>query len=784
MKPALLAGAAVLLLARIAVADAFADGATLILSQGVLSLQHNGKTLAKKTVDGWRDATLEAVKTASLQQGEGAELTLSSPAGALRAVLWRHGGKLSIPWQGSAALSGDPGERTGEDARLADPDGDGVFHIEKGVLYEGASLCGSDRLPLLFRQIFDPATRKFLPADVFRTLPSAVEVTGTPAPAASTVAIPFALPAAVSSMEGDEGNPLFLSAPSALMDSDGQTRWTPGTGTGRGEFVTFQAISDGWAMTGLEIDVPRKGTDGPAAPRELALLTEDSAFRLVLPDGAPRAAFTLPAPVKTRCFSLVISGVDVQSSPRRTALGEVRVQTEFDGPDGPALLVAALDDPLLGEQAVLLLRAAGMAVVKEIGQRFASLTLAGKRRAARVLADVAPREGAPMLADAAVRGDGFEVADAVRGLGRAGRDGVAALSGFLDDREDAVAMRAMALLSQMGGDGACGALVDRAGTGSSARRARLREALVPCADGSRGDALLQRAADAAQSGAMLTCFDLLDVASRRRSLVDRAAAQAAQMYAAATDFDTRFRALRIVARSREKKATSLVLAAARDPDRYLRETAIIALRRWTDEPAARQALVHALRDGEVAVRMAALIGLAGMEEGDWGDALGFLQEDPWPRVRALVLSASAGLDETRRRPLVARALADDSAIVVGRALDSAAVVGADPAIDVLVAARIDGSEKNPSLRRQAARTAGMRCAKDEKTLKALAWSLAFGADPLADPADAVAAAEAALALGRIGTTAARRMLEQMRERANPTADSAIRSALRQPAGCR
>jgi len=141
-----------------------ADGTVARLASGKLVLEQDGRQCWSK-----RLGSLAAKKPLSLSVHELADgaaalhVTGEDQAGKpAAAVAVRHPGKCAakVVWQGSTALAGDLGERSGAAVRFEDLTGDGLPEIVVGQVAEAVALCGTTEAPLLFRRVYDAGSGK------------------------------------------------------------------------------------------------------------------------------------------------------------------------------------------------------------------------------------------------------------------------------------------------------------------------------------------------------------------------------------------------------------------------------------------------------------------------------------------------------------------------------------------------------------------------------------------------------------------------------------------------
>jgi hypothetical protein len=692
---------------------------------------------------------------------------------------------LRVVWSGDVARSGDPGERAGAAVRFEDLTGDGAPEIVLGTEFEPVRICGRDEAPLLFRKAYDARARKF--RDILARRPGlapAEEIQGVIGPSDARPIVPMASAAGASRTMGDHKDTLLLAPPLALVDGDPATLWIPGLGASLGEFATLAVAAEEHGV--VRIGVARPATGGKPAWRRvksLLLVARDRTLRLGFPpaagDGADMVWFDLKAPLRTPCLTLVVEAVEDGGARGELALSEVTVLSELDGPGGLEKLARELDDVAKGERAVALLRRVGDRGLEAIRTAWPKLGEPGRRRAVRVIGDVAPESGAGLLAEAAVGTDEIAAHEAVAALSRAPAAAAAALAPFLSSADDHRFSAAAAALGSVRAPAALDALCASAGKGGRARRHLLREEIAGLAGadealGARLAELLTRAARGADPEPKM---DLLRASSADGRVPQAALALALAAAAPGQRFEDRYRALGVVAMSRDGAALAALLEAATDADAKIRAAAVggLAAVARTQAPAA-AALAAATSDAEAEVRLAAISGLRGTfaVKGEAPKIARLAAEDPWPAVRAGAVGLAPELPPDAAVALLTRAAHDASPQVRVAALAAAPRVPGTE-IDAIVVERLSDGAEGPFMRAAAALAARSRC--QESAVEALSDLLRKGAEPLAAQRDIDAAVAAAGALGAIGGARAAELLQKARQRSNPATDAAIGAAL-------
>ncbi len=696
---------------------------------------------------------------------------------------------LDVVWQSTTTLAGDPGERIGPALRFSDLTGDGLPEVVLGQVSETVRLCGKKELPLLFRKVYDPKKKRFRP--VLARRPALLEpkdLDGTPDPGKGPTQslIQQVLPTAVSRMAGDRGEPILLSLPTVLLDGDPATPWTPIPGNGAGEFASFDILANAYGVTRIGIrPLPKaKRLKRYDRPRTLLLATETSVLRLHFPEDPldqPDKViwFDLPVPVKTSCLSLIVETTYAQSPKRFLALAEMIVLTEADTAEGLMRLAKDLKNPNKRRQAAMLLERAGTDSMEPIRTVWPSLDLQGRRRALNVLSNVGPAESSDLLVEAVLDRDPETHQIAQRGLKAAGNAAVVPLSNVLKSPDNDRFTAAADLLASLDSPDALKALITVSGKGNRKRRAFLRSriAMATGRDPKRADLLWAQIDNADQHKNKEMLFDLIRAGLGTPGLAKPISELTNRLYERSSSFDDRYRLLDVMGQLGCHLEGDHLVDAARDPDHLIRMVAVSGLGACiVASKGIAPVLHHALLDKAPEVRLAALqtikkVRLAGTALDKLTDLAG---SDPWPEVRALVVSNTTQLSPEQALPLLEQAHRDSSIRVRTATLKSAASFPGDKT-DQIIEAHLLNENELPELRLKAAHIAGTRCQKS--FLPALFEVLQKGAEPLADYKDISAALTAAKAMGAIGGPEAETLLKKARQRSNPATDKAIDAAL-------
>jgi HEAT repeat protein len=554
--------------------------------------------------------------------------------------------------------------------------------------------------PRLFPRAFDFDSKRFRP--ILSPLPEPVPASqrltghrGDPAmPAGRPIDNFHFLSASTTTAAGSDAR--ALAAPAALDDGDPATAWAEGLGgDGRGEFLTARAAAGGYAIRGLRI-FPGDGSSAAAfraknRVRRLQIALGpalEQRFEVELPsDAAADAAHwrepywvPLPKPMASSCVTVVILEVarGTEAAPPKsygtTAIGDIAIFTELDGPDGAEHLVADLAKAADCPSRIPLVVSLGQAAVLPTAQAVMSTKGPSRECLVEALTSLEPAPKNPIVAEALIAAVAGATPKEERlvtaALRRAAVPPVGALGDLLasdkalvDDR-----IRAARVLGALEDERAPGALVAAAGVGPTAVRAAVADALA-LSPALRAEALLEAVAHAPSEGAARYA-DLVRVlpAAVKHAPERRADAVAALKAALAPDrpFEVRGRAVMALGMlgSTSPAAQSDALAP------------LVALRADSDEPALRYlaarelvtasggealaALRAALDDRDPRVRETAALGLGQHRARDAGQSLiAGAKQEPWPFVRRAELEALGHLCVAGTGDLMIRATERD-----------------------------------------------------------------------------------------------------------------------------
>jgi HEAT repeat protein len=634
-----------------------------------------------------------------------------------------------------------------------DADGESSVWIEvtpeRVVEYQTAA--GVDRCdgipPRLFPRAYDFAAGRFRP--IVSSLPPPGSETlighrGDPAMPAGRPIADFHFVAA-STTRGAGSDARSLTPPVELDDGNPATSWAEGLGgDGRGEFLTARAAAAGYPIRGLRI-LPGDGASAQAyhqknRVRRLQIAlgpAPGQRFDVELPEGPAADAdhwrdpywVPLPKPMTSSCVTIVITAVTpgTDAAPPKnygtTAIGEVAIFTDADGPDGVNRLVSDLVAAPDCASRLPLVVGLGEAAVLPTAQ--AVLTSKGPARECLVeaLTSLSPAPKSPIVVDAltaAVIGASEKEERLVAtALGRAAAPPVGELAALLaapsaeiDDRS-----RAARILGGLDDDAAAAALLAAVGDGPPALRASIVQA-AGAARRMRAEAVLAALAAAPQREEQTAAraADLARIlpAAVKRTPERRAEAITALRATLAVDRPFELRARAIVALGAlgaqpgdghgeihgSGRPDPLVAPQVVSDDPILRYLATRELGDFKDPGGGdpRPALRAALDDQDPRVRETAALGLAKQGDLTAGGALitGAKQE-PWPFVRRAELQALGQLCVAGGADLMIRATERDVDEV-----RRAALIGLgrckDPRARTILLHTLERRQENASLR--------------------------------------------------------------------------------------
>src|SRR5450631_831773 len=657
--------------------------------------------------------TRVALKTPALRRG--------MPVLREVTVEGHHLAELRVPVRGTSAeevwIGEVAGGRPARSTRVVwsgltgarDADGESFQWVEatpdRVVEYQTAA--GIDRCdgipPRLFPRVYDFVSGRFRP--IVSSLPPPGSETlighrGDPAMPAGRPIADFHFVAA-STTRGAGSDARGLTAPLELDDGNPATSWAEGLGgDGRGEFLTARAAATGYPIRGLRI-LPGDGASlqafrgknrvkrlqialGPAPGQRFDVeLPEDSAG-----DAAHwREAYwvPLPKPVTSSCVTVVITAVTPGSEaapPRNygtTAIADLAIFTDADGPDGPKRLVSDLASAPDCAARLPLVVALGEPAVLPTAQAVLAASGPSRECLVEALTSLAPAPKNPIVVEAltaALTGASEKEERLIAtALGRAAVPPVAGLSALLASPAASIDDRARAarILAAFDDDGAAAALLAAVGGGPPG----LRGAVVQATSGAHrvhAEAVLAAFAAAPKNDdkndekAAARAADLARILPEtvKRTPERRPDAVAALRGALGADCPFELRARAVVALGAlgaEGNPEALASPKAVADDSVLRYLATRELGDLKNAgPAAdpRPLLRAALDDQDPRVRETAALGLEKQGDATAGGALitGAKQE-PWPFVRRAELQALGRLCVAGGTDLMIRATERD-----------------------------------------------------------------------------------------------------------------------------
>ncbi|HVZ72174.1 MAG TPA: HEAT repeat domain-containing protein [Polyangia bacterium] len=607
--------------------------------------------------------------------------------GSARVEAWvgEVGGR--VVWSGFVG----PRDADGETGLALDVTADGVVESQTAAV---VSRC--DGAPArLFPRAYDFDAGQFRP--VVSPLPPAAGATltarrGDPAMPAGRPVAPFSFTAA-STTRAAGTDARALAAPTAVDDGDPATSWAEGLGgDGRGEWLTARAGAGGLAVRGLRFIPGDAASAATFRARnrvrriQLALGPRaDQRFDVVVPEdpAADAAKFrepywvALPRPVVASCATVILTEVTpgTEASPPKsfgtTAIAELTIFTDLDGPDAAARLVGEIahapDCATRVPALVALGAAAEPSLVKAIGAATPGAPRECLVDALARIDSLARGEGAAGAFVSALSGASEkEERVAAAALRASPTPPVAALAATLGAANGPVAdrVRAARVLGQLGTNDAAAALLAAVGAGSAEMRQavlaalaespRLAAAPIFAAIGATSDAEPGREADLAR---------LLPAVVRRDSAAAPRALEVLRAdVAPGRPFEVRARATVALAGLGEAGLVMLIDVARHADEPVLRHLAARELGglAGTGSDAAAQALRAALADGDPRVRETAADALARRRDaGAAAELAAGAKQEPWPFVRRAEVEALGAICPADAGDLFVRALERD-----------------------------------------------------------------------------------------------------------------------------
>jgi HEAT repeat protein len=499
-----------------------------------------------------------------------------------------------------------------------------------------------------------------------------------------------------------------LTPPLALDDGNPATAWTEGLGgDGRGEFLTARSAAAGYAVRGVRI-IPGDAASAAAFRGrnhlrrfQLALGPAPAQrFDVEIPDDAATNALhfaepywvALPKPMPASCVTLIITEVTrgSEAAPPRnfgtTAIADIAVFTDLDGPEGAARLVEDIATGSDCQQRVPLLVQLGESAVLPTAQTLLVAKGTGRECLVDALVSLAPAPGSPIVTDALVAAlSGATVKEerlVTAALQRAPAPPISTLRQVLEGKGpkgEAVPIdervRAARVLGALPQEEAAAVLVAAAGQGPEPLRAAVVKAL--------GDSTATATATATNLPLVLSALaqfqapakieattasaryaDLVHalVPSMRRKPEQRPAVLATLRTALGPtrDFEVRARAVMALGDLRAAEATGDLVSLRATSDepvlRYLAARELVSI----GGTQAVTALRDALADKDPRVRETAALGLGQLKDRWSGQPLiDAAKQEPWPFVRRAELEALGHLCGPGTGDLMVRAIERD-----------------------------------------------------------------------------------------------------------------------------
>jgi HEAT repeat protein len=585
----------------------------------------------------------------------------------------------------------------GETALVLEVSADGVLEYQTS-----SQVTRCDGAPArLFPRAYDFEAGRFRP--VVSPLPPPARETlvgrrGDPAMPTGRPVASFHFTAA-STTAGAGSDARDLTAPVAVDDGDPATAWSEGLGgDGRGEFLTARAGAGGAVVRGLRI-VPG---DAASAQRFLARNRvrklqlslgprDDQRFDVELPeDGAAGARFrepfwvALPRPMPASCATVVITEVapGTEAAPPKsygaTAISELAIFTDLDGPDGVERLVSEVSRSADCASRVGALVSTGAAAVLPTAQaiiQVAQISAAGPSAPRECLVEaltrLEPTPRSPIVVEAltaaVVHASEHEERLVTAALQRAPEPPVAALEQMVRTAPaDEDRARAARILGALDDAGAAGALLALAGSGPPAQRDAVVLALAgaPKLEAGALFAAIERGGDANRQADLLRAVPAF--VKRTPGAAEAALPLLRTLAAEGRPFDVRGRAVMALGALGPSAVPVLADVRARADEPVLRHLAARELGGIAGGEAL-GALRGALADGDPRVRETAAEGLGQARDAAARAALiAGAKQEPWPAVRRAELEALGRLCGADAADLLVRAV-DRDVVEVRRA---------------------------------------------------------------------------------------------------------------------
>jgi HEAT repeat protein len=494
---------------------------------------------------------------------------------------------------------------------------------------------------------------------------------------------------AASTTPGAGSDARGLTAPAALDDGDPATAWAEGLGgDGRGEFLTARAGAGDYAIRGLRI-IPGDAASAQSfrvknrvRRFQLALGPRpDQRFDVELPEdpGADPVRFrqpywvALPKPLVSSCVTVILTDVvpGTDAAPPKsygtTAISDLAIFTELDGPEGVERLVADVSHAADCAARVPTLVGLGDAALLPVAQ--AVFVARGPARECLVEAltrlPADPKNAVVVEALVAAVNGATEKEERLiaAALRRGSSPPVAALEHLLNAAAAPVPdrMRAARLLAALDDPRVPDALLAAVGHGPLPLRLAVAQALAgtPLL---QAEALLGAVRQSTTEG-MARQADLLrmipSVIKRQPGQREPALATLHAALQPARGFEVRGRAVMALGALGPDALQELAAVRAGSEEPVLRHLAARELASMGGVDAV-AALRAALLDADPRVRETAAQGLGGNRDGGAGAALiAAAKQEPWPFVRRAELEALGHVCVAGSGDLMIRAIERD-----------------------------------------------------------------------------------------------------------------------------
>ncbi|HEY3499623.1 MAG TPA: HEAT repeat domain-containing protein [Polyangiaceae bacterium] len=609
----------------------------------------------------------------------------------------------------SGFAAGEDGERRGGMVVVSDVDAAGVRSVAVGEQQEALTLCG--RPTILASQVVDARDLTLRPAKVQRLDAAerarAVKLVATRLPADAPPAPALLRAAGASSAIGN---------PAALTDGDPETTWAENRGgSGKGEFVVMNAPA-ALPLEGLEFTLrpPRATPANGAAPSELWVATSKELYSVAFPEDGwahpgARYGVRFPAPVTSDCVAIALEKGSAERPEMAITIAEVGATTALGTSDVPSLIASLRGGGQKADHAKVLLRALGKPGFDATAAAFAGLDEGGRRVALEVLDSAPCATSAGPYVEALTGPYPAQRQHAADRLPRCGPEAAPLLEQKLKVAEAGAFQELAEHLAAVAPAESVVIFVGLMEEAAVTRRAAMRTALGRVA-GTRAGAPAFRKALADPSTPEVALLDLLRAAGARAKELAPESIAALQRLSQGSGFRARYLRVGPLAELAAGDAglkAAFEQALVADPDSRVRAAAARVVR---DPKAFQTSLVRALGDADPRVRIEAAHMLAGAPDGAATPVLlGRVENDHWPMVRALSLtalgSAQRSADTDAR---VAGALDDASWLVRRAALGALGARGARAHAELIVE-RLDNVEERPEVRLVAARALGALC---------------------------------------------------------------------------